>query len=135
MLKTSESTECTTWLEEDGVGVGDDIKAGNDGKCINGSEIDGGEVRNDEVGKKVQKTSKFKNLSKSKKSSKSKKTVGSDFLTPGARLVFTKLRQVFVEALILYYFNLKHHIRVEMDISGYAISRVLNQLTWDDSNW
>ena len=73
-----------------------------------------------EVGKKVQ------NLSKSKK------TVGSDFFTPGAKLAFTKLRQTFVKALILYSFDPKCHIRIKMDILGYAISGVLSQLTLDD---
>ena len=40
-----------------------------------------------------------------------------------------KLRQAFVKAPILHHFDLKHHIRVEMDISGYSISGVLSQLT------
>ena len=46
---------------------------------------------------------------------------GSDFLMPGARLAFIKLRQVFVEALIFYHFNSKYHIKIETNISGYAI--------------
>ena len=64
---------------------------------------------------------------KSKNLSKSKKTVGSlDFLTPKARLVFTKLKQVFVKALILYHLDLEHHIWIKTDISGYAIVVVLS---------
>ena len=111
---------------KDGVGVGNGSRTGRDGSEIddrseinggeinggeinggeiNGGEINGGEIRNDEVGKKVQKPSKSKNLSKSKK------IVGFlDFLIPGAKLVFTKLRQVFLKAPILYHFYSKRHI-------------------------
>ena len=65
-----------------------------------------------------------------KKTSKSKKIVGpSDFSTSGARLAFTKLRQVFVKALILHYFDLERHIQSKTDVLGYAISEILNQLT------
>ena len=108
-----------------GDGVDDDSRAGRGGSKINGSgmdniEIDGSEVEVDEVRKKGQKTSKFKN------SSKSKKTVKSDFFTPGTKLMFTKLRQAFLKALILHYFDPERHIRIEMDISGYAISRIFS---------
>ena len=51
---------------------------------MDNNEIDGGEVGDDKVEKKGQKTSKYL--------SKFKKTVGSDFFTPRARLAFTKLR-------------------------------------------
>ena len=50
----------------------------------------------------------------------------SDFCTPKARLAFTKLRQVFVKALIFYHFDSEYHIRIETDISGYAIDGVLS---------
>ena len=84
-------------------------------------EVDGGEVEVDEIGKKVQ------------KSSKSKKTVRfSDFLTPRAKLAFTKLRQAFLKALILHHFDPEFHVRIETDALGYAISGVLSQLTLDD---
>ena len=52
--------------------------------------------------------------------------VGLDFFTLGTRLVFTKLRQAFVKALVLYHIDLKHHIQIEMDVSGYAIDGVLS---------
>ena len=55
-----------------------------------------------------------------------------DFLTPRARLAFTKLRQAFVKASILYHFDPERYIRVEINISGYAISGVFSQLTSDD---
>ena len=70
---------------------------------------------------------KFKNLSKSKKTVRS-----LDFLTPGAKLAFTKLKQTFFKALILHHFELKRHIWIETDVSGYAISKVLSQLISDN---
>ena len=83
-------------------------------------EVDGGEVEIDEGAKKAQKLSK------------SKKIVGSDFLTLRAKLAFTKLRQAFLEASILYHFDPEHHIRIETDVSGYAIYGVFSQLISDD---
>ena len=68
---------------------------------------------------------KFKNLSKSKK------TVRSDFFTPGAKLVFTELRQAFLKAPIHHHFDPEHHTRIETDVSGYAIGGVFSQLTLD----
>ena len=109
-MKISESIKSTTQLGEGGVGVNSDNRAGHDSKCklsrskIGGVEVDESKVGDNEVGKKDQKTFKFKKLSKSKK------TIGSDFFTTRARLAFTKLRQVFVKAPILYYFDLKHYI-------------------------
>ncbi len=54
------------------------------------------------------------------------------FLTADARRAFTKLRQAFLEAPILNYFDPERHIRIETDALGYAISGVLSQLTSDD---
>ena len=125
MLKIAEPRKGGVW-------VGGDSRAGRGGSEINRSrmddvEVDGGEVEVDKVGKKVQK------LFKSKNSSKSKITVRSlDFLTPKAKLVFTKLRQVFLKAPILHHFDPNRHIRIETNALGYAIGRVLNQLTMDD---
>ena len=118
MLKTAEPGK-------GGVGVDGDSRARRGGSEVDGSEIDdvevdGGEVEVDEVGKKGQKTSK------------SKKTVKSDFLTLGAKLAFTELRQAFFKAPILHHFDPEHHIQIEMDVSGYAIGGVLSQLTLDD---
>ena len=64
---------------------------------------------------------------------KSKKTVRfSDFFISRAKLGFTKLRQVFVKLLILYFFNLKYYIRIEIDTLDYTISRVLIKLILDN---
>ena len=107
-------------------GVGRHSRARRGGSEMNDVKVDGGEIEGNEVGKKAQKTSKSKNLSKSQK------TVGSDFLTPGAKLAFTKLRQTFLETPILHHFNPNRHIRIETDVSGYAIDRFLSPLTSDD---
>ena len=113
------------------VGVDDSSRARRDGgrSRIDDGKVDGNEIEDNKVEKKVQKLSKSKNLSKSKK------TVGSDFLTSRAKLVFTKLRQVFFKAPILHYFDLERYIRIETDASGYAINKVLYQLTLDDLGW
>ena len=124
MLKTSESTESKTRSGESKVGVGGSKArqngSGFDGSRIDDNEVDDSKVGNDKVEKKVQKSSKSKNLSK------------SDFLTPGAKLAFTKLRQAFVKALILHHFDPKRHIWIEMDVFSYAIGGILSQLTLDD---
>ena len=100
MLKTS-STELAK-AKKGGVRIGDNSKAGHDG--MNNIKVDGDKVGDEEVWKKGWKMSK------------SKKMVGSDFLTPIARLAFNILRQVFIKALILHHFNLKHHIRIKTDV-------------------
>ena len=56
----------------------------------------------------------------------------SDFLIPKAKLTFTKLRQAFFKALILYHFDPEYYIRIETDVSGYAIDETFSQLTSDD---
>ena len=127
-MKSSGSTELSTQPGEGIVGVGGDSRAGRGGSEIDGDKFHGGEVEVDEVGKKARKTSK------SKKSSKSQKRVESDFFTPGAKLVFTKLRQAFLKAPILHHFDPKYHIRIETDVSGYAIGGVQSQLT-SEGRW
>ena len=55
------------------------------------------------------------------------------FLTFKANLLFAKLKQVFIEILILYHFDLECHIYVQINASRYAISRVFSQLVLDNS--
>ena len=62
---------------------------------------------------------------------KSSKSKNPTFLTVDARQAFTQLRQAFIEVSILSHFDLKCHIRIETNASGYAIGGVLNQLTSD----
>ena len=49
-----------------------------------------------------------------------------DFFIFGARLAFTKLRQTFIKALLLYYFDLEYHIRIETDASDYIVSEIFS---------
>ena len=118
MLKTSSTKSAEP--RKGGVGVGDDSRVGRGQSKTNRSrmddvEVDGDEVEVDEVGKKVQ------------NSSKSKKTVRSlDFFTPGAKLAFTELRQAFIKTLILQYFDPERHMRVETNELGYAIGGVFS---------
>ena len=120
MLKTSGSTESKIESGEGRVTVGGDRRAGRGRSGIDDSEVGGGEIEDDEVGKKAQKLSKSKNSSK------------SDFLTPGARLAFIELRQAFVKASILYHFDPKRHIQIKTNASGYIIDGVPSQLTSND---
>ena len=55
-----------------------------------------------------------------------------DYLTPNARQALTQLKQAFTKAPILRHFDLECHIWIETDVSGYAISGILSQLTLDN---
>ena len=48
------------------------------------------------------------------------------FLTPNAKKTFNYLRLAFIKAPILQHFDLKSHIRIETNVSGYTISGVLS---------
>ena len=52
----------------------------------------------------------------------------SDYLTTAAKKAFNHLRHAFTQAAIFQHFDLKWHIRIETDTSGYAIGEVLSQL-------
>ena len=99
MLKTS-STKSTE--PKKGV-VGVDDSGRNRAELASKHEVDGDKVDgvkvDDELDDEVEKNQK---MSSSRKLSKFKKTVGSsDFLISGAKLAFTKLKQVFLKILIL----------------------------------
>ncbi len=84
---------------------------------------------------KGQKTAKSKKWIRAEKIETSRaKNLGqsSSFLTTDTRRAFTELRQAFVEAPILNYFDQECHIGIETDASGYAIGGILSQLTSDD---
>ena len=71
-----------------------------------------------------------KKLSKSENSTKFNITKAkSKFLTLDARTAFNYLRLAFTEALILWHFDPECHIWIEINALGYAINRVLSQLT------
>ena len=89
---------------------------------INAAEVDevaigGGGDRKDETVRK----SLSKNLN-----------VATGYLTLDNRQAFTQLRQTFTKAPILWHFDLECHIRIETNVSGYAIDEVLSQLTLDN---
>lgn len=44
----------------------------------------------------------------------------------GAKKSFTKLRQIFIKALILNYFGLKRHIYIGIDVSDYIMGRIFH---------
>ena len=125
-IEDFKGTQSLTRLEKDGVGVSNSSRAKRDKSELDRSKIDNNEIDDSEVGddkfeKNVQKLSKSKNLFKSKE------IVRLNFFIFGARLAFTKLRQVFVKAPIFQHFDTKRHIQIETDASGYAIGGVFNQ--------
>ena len=78
----------------------------------------------------------IKNLSSVIKSAKFKKPIfakvnsyETDFLTTGAKKAFINLQKTFTKTLILRHFDPDRHIRMETNALGYAISRVLSQMT------
>ena len=79
------------------------------------------------------------NLSKNKKSRNSTHVpnIGAtgeyNLLTPNAKKVFNHLWLAFIEAPIFQHFDLESHIRIETDISSYAIAGVLSQLNLDSN--
>lgn len=48
------------------------------------------------------------------------------YFIPKARLAFTKLKQIFTKASILYYFEANYYIYIKIDISGYAIKKIFD---------
>ena len=56
----------------------------------------------------------------------------TDYLTPYTRQAFTQLRQAFTKAPILQHFDSECYIRIRTNTSGYAIGRILSQLTLDN---
>ena len=57
------------------------------------------------------------------------------FLTPDTRRAFTQLKQAFTETPILRHFDPERYIQIETDASGYAIGRVLSQMTLKMGQW
>ncbi len=85
---------------------------------------------------KSQKMAKYKKWIRAEKAETSRaKNLGiqsKTSFTSKAKKAFTKLRQAFVETLILNHFDLKRHIQIETNASGYAINEIFSQLTLDD---
>lgn len=51
------------------------------------------------------------------------------FFTPKANVAFNCLSQTFTKASIHYRFDPECHIRIKIDVSGFAISRIFSQLS------
>ena len=95
--------------------------------------VGGGEATNSTKRKIPVKTTKFKILVKSKNHNFPKsrpEEIKTGFLTLKAKLAFTQLRQMFVEAPILHHFDPESHIQIEADASGYAIGGVSSKLSF-----
>ena len=83
--------------------LNDRVEYNSRDKFDNG-EFDYNEIEDNEVAEE-------KNHQKTRAMSKFKKTIRIlNFFTFGARLTFIKLRQIFVKAPILYYFNPEYYI-------------------------
>ena len=102
-------------------------------------KIDGNSVIGEDEVINPKNFTKRKNQAKIAKSKNLKKPKNHDFFPnsknietgPGyfifeAILTFINLRQVLVKAPILHLFDLKCHIRIKTNITGYAISRILS---------
>ena len=121
MLKTTENTGSAANLKETKDGVGGDSMVG---KVVCSSK-----ATNLTKKKNLMKTTKSKIFVKSKNHDfpKSKpEKAGNDFLTSEAKLAFTQLKQAFVKAPILYYFDLKSHLQIKTDASSYTIGNILS---------
>lgn len=104
-----------------------------------------GETSDSRITRNIEYLSTVVNLAKCKKSKsiKSKKLAlpkayfakanssKTDLLTSITKKVFIYLQKTFIGAPILRYFHSEYYIYIETDASGYAISRVLNQITLD----
>ena len=121
MLKITGSIGSATNPEETEGEVG--------GNSVVSDLVGGGEATNLIKGKNWAKTTKSKIMITSKNhdfpKSRTKKA-GPGFFTPKIRLAFTLLKQVFIEAPILHYFDPESYIQIEIDVSGYAIGGLLN---------
>ena len=96
---------------------------------VGGNIVDGGKATNPTKRKNQSKITKSKILVKSQNHDFprfGKEKAGTGFFTPKTRLAFTQLRQIFVKAPILYYFDPESHIRIEADTSSYAIGGILS---------
>ena len=83
-------------------------------------------------------------MAKLKKQIQAKKTEASkaknlnsqleSFFISGARKHFIKLKQVFIEPSIPNHSDLERYIPIKMDVFGYAINKIFNQLILDNFN-
>ena len=137
MLKTIESPDALAPSRNNGSKSA--FSRNNNSKPVFRKSDGNGKVNRLSIGRNgVEHTKKLRKLSKSgKKLSKSRNSTNFDtieagpkFLTSDARTTFNCLRLAFIEAPILRHFDSEYHIWIEIDASGYAISKILSQLTF-----
>lgn len=58
----------------------------------------------------------------------------SKFLISDAKEAFNQLWQTFIKALFLQHFNPNCHIRIETNVSGYILGKILSQLIFNQLN-
>ena len=96
----------------------------------NNDVVGGGDDRVDEIIVDL-----FKSKNKKSKKLMYMPNIGAtretNFLTPNIKKAFNYLRLAFIEARILWHFDLESHIKIKTDVSGYAIGEVLSQLNLD----
>ncbi len=99
-------------------------------------QVNEGKIKPTQKSRKGQKTAKSKKWIQAEKSEASRaKNLSSQsgsFFPLKARKTFTELRQAFVEALILNHFDPEYYFRIKMDAFGYAIGKILSELTSDN---
>ena len=61
-------------------------------------------------------------------------TKGFEYLTLDAKKAFNFLEYIFSQALIFKHFDLKRHIRIKTNVSGYAIAEIFSHLILYDLN-
>lgn len=49
-----------------------------------------------------------------------------------AEKIFITLRQAFIKVVIQNHFNIKHHIQMKMNVSGYTTSEIFHQQNFND---
>lgn len=111
MMKITGSSITSAFRVDDNKVVGSS-SAWTDSRRVGGSDVS-------------RKTTMSKNQTKSRHLEEPK------FLTSRAREAFNYLRQVFIEVLILWHFDLEYHTRIETNISWYTIGGVLSQVIPD----
>lgn len=97
-------------------------------RADNNEIVRSGNCRADETFKNSFKSTKLKN-NKSEILTNIGTTGKPIFLIPGSMEAFNQLRQAFTKTPILLHFDFKCHIQIEIDTSGYAIGKVLSELT------
>lgn len=55
-----------------------------------------------------------------------------DFLFSNTKIVFIKLKSVFIITPIFYYFDLQYNIQIQTNATNHTISKIISQQTLND---